>query len=111
MAGNPRVLELLEEMLDSGRTPEEVLRDVLSRTGDPVPSRSSVAARPRDLSKARLIAAMEEISVRSAARPLADPRSPEEIVGYDDFGCRDDRHRHVGANCDSRPRAGTNGFL
>jgi serine/threonine-protein kinase len=27
MAGNPRVLELLEEMLDSGLTPEEVCRD------------------------------------------------------------------------------------
>jgi serine/threonine-protein kinase len=27
MAGNPHVLELLEEMLDSGRTPEEVCRD------------------------------------------------------------------------------------
>ena len=27
MAGNPRVFELLEEMLDTGRTPEEVCRD------------------------------------------------------------------------------------
>src|SRR6516225_5941894 len=27
MAGNPEVLGLLEEMLDSGRTPEEVCRD------------------------------------------------------------------------------------
>src|SRR6516162_7624223 len=27
MAGNPRVLELLEEMLDLGQTPEEVCRD------------------------------------------------------------------------------------
>src|SRR5262245_24188816 len=27
MAGNPRVLGLLEEMLDSGKTPEEVCRD------------------------------------------------------------------------------------
>jgi serine/threonine-protein kinase len=27
MAGNPRVLELLEEMLDSGQTPEAVCRD------------------------------------------------------------------------------------
>src|SRR5262249_9685907 len=27
MAGNPRVFGLLEEMLDSGRTPEEVCRD------------------------------------------------------------------------------------
>src|SRR6516164_8299277 len=27
MAGDPRVLELLEEMLDAGKTPEEVCRD------------------------------------------------------------------------------------
>src|SRR5215831_7741737 len=27
MAGNPQVLELLEEMLDSGKTPEELCRD------------------------------------------------------------------------------------
>ena len=27
MAGNPDVLELIEEMIDSGRTPEEVCRD------------------------------------------------------------------------------------
>src|SRR6516165_10731950 len=27
MAGNPQVLGLLEEMLDSGKTPEEVCRD------------------------------------------------------------------------------------
>ncbi len=27
MASNPRVLELLEEMLDAGKTPEEVCRD------------------------------------------------------------------------------------
>src|SRR5215471_4206406 len=27
MAGNPQVLELLEELLDSGKTPEEVCRD------------------------------------------------------------------------------------
>ena len=27
MAGNPRVFELLEQMLDSSRTPEELCRD------------------------------------------------------------------------------------
>jgi len=29
---------------------------------------------------------MEAIAVRSAARPMADPRSIDEIIGYDDFG-------------------------
>ena len=27
MAGNPKVLGLIEELLDSGKTPEEVCRD------------------------------------------------------------------------------------
>jgi antitoxin VapB len=69
-----------------GRTPEEVLREVLSRAADPAPWRNSVAAPPRNLSRDELIAAMEAISVRSAARPIADLRSPEEIIGFDDFG-------------------------
>lgn len=69
-----------------GRTPEEVLREALSRAGDLAPWRNSVAVPPRNLSKAELIAAMEAISVRSAARPMADLRSPEELIGYDDFG-------------------------
>jgi hypothetical protein len=29
---------------------------------------------------------MEAIAARSAARPIADPRSADEIIGYDDFG-------------------------
>jgi hypothetical protein len=29
---------------------------------------------------------MEEIAAGSAARPLVDARSPDEIIGYDDFG-------------------------
>jgi hypothetical protein len=38
------------------------------------------------LTKDELIAGMEAIAARSAARPMADLRSPDEIIGYDDFG-------------------------
>jgi hypothetical protein len=38
------------------------------------------------MTKAELIAEMEEIAARCAARPIADPRSIDEIIGYDDFG-------------------------
>jgi hypothetical protein len=38
------------------------------------------------MSDAELIAAMEEIAVRSATRPIVDPRSVDEIIGYDDLG-------------------------
>lgn len=70
----------------AGRTPDEVVRDALARTGDMVPWRNSVKPLPDALTKAELIAEMEEIAARSAARPTADPRSIDEIIGYDDFG-------------------------
>ena len=70
----------------SGRTPDEVLREALSRTGDVLPWRSSAMPPSAHLSRDELIAAMETIAVRSAARPAADPRSIDEIIGYDDFG-------------------------
>lgn len=38
------------------------------------------------LGKDELIRRMEEISARCAARPLIDPRSPDELIGYDDHG-------------------------
>ena len=59
-----------------GRTPQEVLREVLSCAGEPAPWRNSVATPSRNLSKAEEIAAMEAISVRSAARPMADLAIP-----------------------------------
>lgn len=37
---------------------------------------------PRD----ELIRKMEQISSRAGARPLVDPRSPEELLGYDEYG-------------------------
>lgn len=84
---SPDVEALLQaKAAGTGRTPDEVLREALARVGAPAPWRNSVAERPQNLSRNALIAAMEEISVRSAARPLADPRSLDEIIGYDDFG-------------------------
>ena len=70
----------------TGRTPDDILREALTRIGDVAPWRDSVAVPSASLTRDELIARMEEISVRSAARPLADPRSINEIIGYDDFG-------------------------
>jgi len=70
----------------TGRTPDEILREALARTGEVLPWRSSAPAPPANMSHAELIAAMEEIAVRSATRPIVDPRSVDEIIGYDDFG-------------------------
>jgi hypothetical protein len=41
---------------------------------------------PENLTGDELIARMEAIAVRSASRPVVDPRSIDEIIGYDDFG-------------------------
>jgi antitoxin VapB len=38
------------------------------------------------LTKDELIRRMEKISARCGARPLIDPRSPDELLGYDDYG-------------------------
>jgi antitoxin VapB len=70
----------------TGRTPDEILREVLSRTGDVASWRSSAAPPPENLTRDELIACMEAIAVRSASRPVVDPRSIDEIIGYDDFG-------------------------
>jgi hypothetical protein len=69
-----------------GRTPNEIVHEVLSREADVVPWQNAARPRPPTDTKERLIAEMEEIAARSAARGLVDPRSPDEIIGYDDFG-------------------------
>jgi antitoxin VapB len=37
---------------------------------------------PRD----ELIQKMEQVSSRAGARPLVDPRSADELLGYDEYG-------------------------
>jgi antitoxin VapB len=70
----------------TGRTPDEIVRDALTPSGSVLPWRNSTKPLPTAMSKAALIAEMEAIAARSAARPTADPRSINEIIGYDDFG-------------------------
>jgi hypothetical protein len=72
--------------MSAGRTPEEIVGAALTRAGDVLPWRSQARPRPPAETKDELIAAMEEIAARSAARPLVDPRLSDGIIGYDDFG-------------------------
>lgn len=54
-----------------------------------VEATARIAAEPAPrpaMSKDELLRRMEEISARSATRPLVDPRSPDELLGYDEFG-------------------------
>lgn len=70
----------------AGLTPNDIVRNALSRTGAVLPWRSPARPLPPAETREQLIAGMEEIAARSAARPLVDPRSADEIIGYDDFG-------------------------
>lgn len=75
-----------ERAAGTGRTPDEIVLEALTRTGAVLPWRSSVEPPSANLAKDQLIAHLEAIAARSAARPIADPRSADEIIGYDDFG-------------------------
>jgi hypothetical protein len=54
---------------------DEIVRDALAHTGDVLPWRNSVKPLPDAMTKAELIAEMEGIAARSAARPAADQRT------------------------------------
>lgn len=69
-----------------GQSPEDVVRKAVLREGRRLPWRNLAKARPSVATKMDLVAALEEIAARSASRPKADPRSADEIMGYDDFG-------------------------
>ena len=66
-----------------GRTPDEVITQALEEharaAGIPVP-----AHRPK--TPEEKIAAMTATSDRCAALPILDDRTPDEIIGYDEFG-------------------------
>jgi antitoxin VapB len=53
---------------------KEALRDRLARE------------RMAGSDKQRLVARVLELGRRASSRPVLDPRSPEEILGYDEFG-------------------------
>jgi len=65
-----------------GITVEEAIRLALEESRKNL----SVSSSREDLSRDELIRRMEEISARCATRPLIDPRSRDEIIGYDDYG-------------------------
>ncbi len=53
---------------------KEALKDKLAQT------------RLEQQNKERLVKRVMEIAHRIASRPVLDPRSPDEIIGYDEFG-------------------------
>lgn len=64
----------------AGKTPDEVIREALGEaTARPTKAEH---ARKKKASLADILA----IAARSAARPLLDARTADEIVGYDEHG-------------------------
>jgi antitoxin VapB len=53
---------------------KEALRDRLAR--EPITKSA----------QQRLVARVQELGRRASSRPVLDPRTPEEILGYDEFG-------------------------
>src|SRR4030095_8492775 len=80
MSGNPDVFALLEEMLDSGRTAEEVCRDCPELL--PEVRRRWKAFRLVDGSLAALFPDPETTSVPGATLPRPDPAELPQVPGY-----------------------------
>jgi antitoxin VapB len=65
----------------AGKTPDEFIRDALGDWAVP-----SATVEPQPGRKPSRLAAILAIAEESATRPLLDPRSPDEIIGYDEHG-------------------------
>lgn len=76
---DPEVDRLARTLADlTGESVAEVIRISLQERL----SRTHRQRRPRE----QLVKELREISRRSAALPVLDPRSPDEILGYDEHG-------------------------
>jgi antitoxin VapB len=67
----------------SGTTPEQLLTQAVEARARELGVTPASSGKPKRKPSA---VRMMEISDRFANRPVLDPRSPEEIVGYDEFG-------------------------
>lgn len=73
-----------DEAAKTGRTPDEVVRLALRIAAT---IQLGVQIRPApNLPKDELLKRMKAISDRAASRPILDNRTPDEIIGYDEFG-------------------------
>jgi antitoxin VapB len=66
-----------------GKPVSAIVRDAIEATAREV---GLLTAKPSGLTVAEKRQRLLEISERSAARPVLDPRTPDEILGYDERG-------------------------
>jgi antitoxin VapB len=85
MIAMPLETEQLARLLaiKSGRTPEEVVKEAIEAKAREAGVPLAEHGKP---STKLALDKLREIADRCAALPLIDPRSPDEIIGYDEFG-------------------------
>lgn len=69
----------------TGRTPDEVVREALMRHAPPREPEGYVFLRP-DLTPEERLQRIREISERVSKLPIIDTRSDEDIIGFDENG-------------------------
>jgi len=82
MLNIPRETEQLARLvaLKSGKAPEEVVRQAVENHAAARGLLPPRARKPIDMNT------VNAIIERAARRPVLDPRTPEAIIGYDEFG-------------------------
>jgi antitoxin VapB len=71
---------------------DRLARELAAETGESITTAVTVAVEERlerlrgAVPREQRLAEIKRIAERSAARPLLDPRTPDEILGYDEHG-------------------------
>jgi antitoxin VapB len=73
-----------ERAILTGKTPDDLVREAIRLAGHALVGQRR-AETPR-LPQDELLRRMKEIADRTAALPVLDARTPDEIIGYDEFG-------------------------
>ena len=84
LPADPETERLAKEVAKAkGKPVASIVRDAIEASAREA---GILMARPGRLSATEKRRRLLEISDRSAARPILDPRTPDEILGYDDRG-------------------------
>jgi antitoxin VapB len=76
---DPEVHALAKTLAErTGKSMTQVVKEALRERLDREP--------PTEQEQARVVARVLEIAHRIASRPVLDPRTPDEILGYDEYG-------------------------
>ena len=84
LPADPETERLAQKVAEvKGKPVSAIVRDAIEASAREA---GLLAVRPSRLSAAEKRQRLLEISERSAARPILDPKTPDEILGYDERG-------------------------